>query len=144
MRYTRLENESDEYVAAREQLRLAEIELLEHRERVAVLRRGLPPGATVDDYEFAEGPTLLEDGDEPQTKVRLSELFTGDTGRSWFSRCTARRRPCRVRCARCGSTDSTAWLSTCGRMPTSSWWRPPTCRRCVAMPAIVGGTGCVF
>ncbi len=78
MRYTRLENESDEYVAARERLRLAEIELLEHRERVAVLRRGLPPGATVDDYEFTEGPTLLEDGDEPQTKVRLNELFTGD------------------------------------------------------------------
>jgi predicted dithiol-disulfide oxidoreductase (DUF899 family) len=75
-RQTNLPNESPEYLAKREELRLAEIELLNARERVAALRRGLPKGATIQDYEFIEGPTSLEDGDEPTKNVRLSELFT--------------------------------------------------------------------
>src|SRR5216117_3189506 len=75
-RQTNLPNESPEYLAKREQLRLAEIELLNTRERVAVLRRGLPKGATIQDYEFIEGPTTLADGDAPTKTVRLSELFT--------------------------------------------------------------------
>jgi predicted dithiol-disulfide oxidoreductase (DUF899 family) len=75
-RQTNLPNESPEYLAKREELRLAEIELLNTRERVAALRRGLPKGATIQDYEFLEGPTSLDDGDEPIRKVRLSELFS--------------------------------------------------------------------
>jgi len=75
-RQTNLTNESAEYLAAREELRHAEIELMRQRERVAELRRGLPKGATVQDYEFLEGPTSLEDGDEPVKRVRMSELFT--------------------------------------------------------------------
>ena len=75
-RQTNLTNESAEYLNAREELRLAEIELMRQRERVAELRRGLPAGATVPDYEFLEGPTSLDNGDEPITKVRMSELFT--------------------------------------------------------------------
>jgi predicted dithiol-disulfide oxidoreductase (DUF899 family) len=75
-RQTNLPNESPEYLAKREELRLAEIELLNARERVAALRRGLPKGATIQDYEFIEGPTSLDEGDEPIRKVRLSELFT--------------------------------------------------------------------
>ena len=104
-RQTNLPNESPEYLAKREELRLAEIELLNTRERVAALRRGLPKGATVQDYEFldcnaealpngratapsptadalpdgratAPGPTSLDEGDEPVRKVRLSELFS--------------------------------------------------------------------
>src|SRR5437870_4997183 len=75
-RQTNLPNESPEYLAKREEVRLAEIELLNARERVAALRRGLPKGATIQDYEFLEGPTSLDDGDEPVTKTRLSELFT--------------------------------------------------------------------
>ena len=75
-RQTNLPNESPEYLAKREQVRLAEIELLNARERVAALRRELPAGATIQDYEFIEGPTSLEDGDAPTKKVRLSELFT--------------------------------------------------------------------
>ena len=75
-RQTNLPNESAEYLAAREELRHAEIELMRQRERVAELRRGLPKGATVQDYEFLEGPTSLEDGDEPVKRVRMSELFT--------------------------------------------------------------------
>jgi predicted dithiol-disulfide oxidoreductase (DUF899 family) len=75
-RQTNLPNEPADYLAAREELRLAEIELMRQRERVAELRRQLPKGATVQDYEFLEGPASLDDGDVPVTKVRLSDLFT--------------------------------------------------------------------
>jgi predicted dithiol-disulfide oxidoreductase (DUF899 family) len=76
VRYTRL-TESDTYVRSRDELRLAEIELLQHRERVAEMRRDLPEGAAVDDYVFLEGPKDLDAGDEPVSEVRLSELFSG-------------------------------------------------------------------
>jgi predicted dithiol-disulfide oxidoreductase (DUF899 family) len=75
-RQTNLPNESADYLSKREELRKAEIELLRQRERVAELRRSLPQGAIVLDYEFLEGPASLAGGDEPVTKVRLSELFT--------------------------------------------------------------------
>src|SRR6266567_9415064 len=75
-RQTNLANESAEYLSKREELRQAEIELRNQRERVAELRRALPKGATIQDYEFLEGPASLDDGDEPIRKVRLSELFT--------------------------------------------------------------------
>ena len=75
-RQTNLSNESNEYLVKREELRQAEIEFMRQRERVAELRRQLPKGATLPDYEFLEGPTSLDEGDEPVTRVRLSELFT--------------------------------------------------------------------
>jgi predicted dithiol-disulfide oxidoreductase (DUF899 family) len=75
-RQTNLPDESPEYLAKREDLRLAEIELMKQRERCAELRRALPEGATIRDYEFLEGPASLDEGDEPVRKVRLSELFT--------------------------------------------------------------------
>jgi len=75
-RQTNLANESAEYLTKREEVRRAEIELMRQRERVAELRRALPKGAEVQDYEFLEGPTSLREGDEPVKKVRLSELFT--------------------------------------------------------------------
>src|SRR5688572_7868906 len=104
-RQTNLANESPEYLAKREEVRLAEIELLNARERVAALRRELPEGAVVQDYEFLEcsvealpdgratapdstaevlpdgrttapGAPALDEGDEAVRKVRLSELFT--------------------------------------------------------------------
>src|ERR1044072_5895820 len=75
-RQTNLPNESPEYLAKREELRLAEIELMKQREQCAVLRRGLPKGAAICYYEFLEGPASLDEGDEPVRKVRLSELFT--------------------------------------------------------------------
>ena len=79
LRHTRLQNESEPYIAKREELRLAEIELDRQRERVAELRRGLPKGAVVQDYLFEEGPADLEAGDTPTRTVRLSELFTMNT-----------------------------------------------------------------
>src|SRR6201988_3084636 len=75
-RQTNLPNESAEYLAKRDELRLAEIELMRHRERVAELRRQLPEGATIQDYVFEEGPADLNAGDAPLRTVRLSELFT--------------------------------------------------------------------
>jgi len=77
LQLTRLTNESAEYRARREELRLAEIDLMQRRERVAELRRSLPLGATVQDYAFEEGPVDLNAGDSPTRSVRLSELFTG-------------------------------------------------------------------
>lgn len=75
-RQTNLTNESPDYLRKREELRLAEIELRAQREKVAVLRRRLPPGAIVEDYEFLEGPASLDEGDAPVRTVRLSELFS--------------------------------------------------------------------
>lgn len=57
-RQTNLTNEPAEYLTGREELRQAEIELMRQRERVADLRRRLPKGATVQDYEF-EGRFML-------------------------------------------------------------------------------------
>ena len=76
LRQVRL-NESEEYLAKREALRLAEIESLQARERVAELRRRLPAGPIIEDYAFIEGPAALSAGDGPTRTVRLSELFTG-------------------------------------------------------------------
>jgi predicted dithiol-disulfide oxidoreductase (DUF899 family) len=73
---TRLPSESADYVTKREELRLAEIELMRHQERVAEMRRGLPLGPVVEDYAFEEGPRDLESGDAPITTTRLSELFS--------------------------------------------------------------------
>lgn len=75
-RQTNLTNESDEYLGKHEELRLAEIELMHHREKVAPLRRALPQGAALQDYEFLEGPADLNGTDQPTHTVRLSELFT--------------------------------------------------------------------
>src|SRR3984957_18980912 len=74
---TNLTNESAEYLAKREELRLAEIELMRQRERVAELRRHLPQGTAIPDYSFEEGPRDLSAGDAPPRTVRLSELFNG-------------------------------------------------------------------
>jgi predicted dithiol-disulfide oxidoreductase (DUF899 family) len=77
LRHTRLENEPQDYLQKREELRLAEMEMFRNIERVAALRRELPAGAEVIDYEFLEGPRDLNASDTPVASVRLSELFSG-------------------------------------------------------------------
>ncbi len=67
MAFTRLE-ESDEYRRQREELRVAELDLIDHVERVAALRRQLPKDTPVDDYEFVD----VASGE----RVRLSALFS--------------------------------------------------------------------
>jgi predicted dithiol-disulfide oxidoreductase (DUF899 family) len=71
-----LNNESPEYLGKREELRLAEIELMRQRERVAELRRHLPQGAAIQDYAFEEGPRDLSAGDAPVRTTHLNELFS--------------------------------------------------------------------
>ncbi len=63
----RFPGEDAAYRRARDELLLAELELRRHDERVAALRRALPPGGLAQDYVFEEG----EDG----RAVKLSELF---------------------------------------------------------------------
>src|SRR5262249_42698967 len=75
-RQTNLTNEPPEYLAKREELRFAEIELMRQRERVAELRRQLPQGAAIQDYAFQEGPRDLRSADTPVHTSHLSELFT--------------------------------------------------------------------
>ena len=77
LRQTNLPDESEEYLSKREELRRAEIELRNQRERVAELRRRLPQGPAVEDYVFEEVPLKLEAEDKPLRTVRLSQLFTG-------------------------------------------------------------------
>lgn len=56
---------SGEYLHARAQLRAAELELRGAVERVAQMRRALPAGPIIPDYEFLEG----------KRRLRLSDLF---------------------------------------------------------------------
>jgi predicted dithiol-disulfide oxidoreductase (DUF899 family) len=67
MNLTRLQ-ESDDYRRQREELRGAELDLIDHVERVAALRRMLPADTVVDDYQLVE----VSSGD----RVRLSQLFS--------------------------------------------------------------------
>jgi predicted dithiol-disulfide oxidoreductase (DUF899 family) len=59
---------SDAYITAREKLMDAEGNLREQVERVAEMRRALPPGPNVPDYEFFDG----------DKRVKLSELFSDE------------------------------------------------------------------
>src|ERR1700674_673041 len=67
MDFTRLK-ESDQYRRQREELRGAELDLIDHVERVAALRRKLPTDTVVDDYQLVE----VSSGG----RVRLSQLFS--------------------------------------------------------------------
>ena len=69
LRQTNLPNESEEYLSKREELRRAEIELMNQRERVAELRRRLPKGPAVEDYVFEEVP--VDEADKAVRSVRL-------------------------------------------------------------------------
>jgi len=69
---------SPRYVAARKRLFEAERDLLDRVQRVAVLRRALPPGAALPTYAFVEGPGDFR-RDEPVVATTLAELV-GDRG----------------------------------------------------------------
>jgi predicted dithiol-disulfide oxidoreductase (DUF899 family) len=56
-RQTNLTNESSEYLAKREELRLAEIELMRQRERAAELRRHLPRERSDSGLSVSRGPS---------------------------------------------------------------------------------------
>jgi predicted dithiol-disulfide oxidoreductase (DUF899 family) len=140
-RQTNLTNESPEYLAKREELRLAEIELMRQRERVADLRRSLPQGAPIQDYQFEEGPRDLKAGDAPARSVQLSELFTKPNrslviSHFMFGKKRARLAPC----APPGSTALTASPITSLRISTLQLWPRLISRLCVRMLALAAGT----
>ncbi len=102
-RQTNLSNESAQYLARREELRIAEIELMQHSERVAEMRRTLPEGALLKDYVFLEGPADLGAGDTPVREVRLSDLFTdSDRAVVAYQVMYGKRQRVPVRCVRRG------------------------------------------
>lgn len=70
---------SDEYVWARLDLLEAEMELRDHVERVARLRRGLPEGAAISNYRLTEGPLNLEETDSGRVATLLDLFGEHDT-----------------------------------------------------------------
>ena len=126
-RQTNLTNESPEYLARREELRLAEIELMRRRERVAELRRNLPQGAPIQDYPSKKAPAtsmlamrlcppLASASCSPSPIARWSSITS----------CMARSRPKRVPCVPRGSTVPTALPIISLRILTSPSLRPPS------------------
>jgi predicted dithiol-disulfide oxidoreductase (DUF899 family) len=94
-------NESDEYRQARNALLAEEIELRRHIERVAALRRALPPGGEVpEDYDF-----VGEDG-----AVRFADLFGDKHTLVIYSAMFGpkRERPCPVCTSLLSAWDGTA------------------------------------
>lgn len=67
---------SPEYAAARAELWSAERALVDQIERVAALRRALPPGPVLEEYELEEARYPLSVPDDTGRVVRLAELFT--------------------------------------------------------------------
>ena len=61
------ESSESDWASASVVLRAAELDLMLQRERVAAIRRALPPGPIVDDYQFHD----------TEGSVRLAELSTG-------------------------------------------------------------------
>jgi predicted dithiol-disulfide oxidoreductase (DUF899 family) len=91
-------DDSAEYRAARVALLAEEIELRRHIERVAVMRRALPPGGQARDYAFRN---------EQGKTVQLSDLFGGhDTLVTYFWMYGPQReRPCPMCTAFLGALD---------------------------------------
>jgi len=75
MKFGRFANESPEHHKLRDELHEAELALRDQRERVAELRRRLPPGDPIEDYALREGPSDLSGGDSPILELTLSQAF---------------------------------------------------------------------
>lgn len=56
---------------------------MKQRERVAELRRALPKGAAIQDYVFLEGPTFLDEGDEPVRRDDIKERGIDEWNPIW-------------------------------------------------------------
>lgn len=71
----RYPGESEDYREARDELLRAEVDLIQQIERLAAMRRALPPGGELkEDYIFEQGSPDFRDT-ETVHEVRLSELF---------------------------------------------------------------------
>jgi predicted dithiol-disulfide oxidoreductase (DUF899 family) len=137
-RQTNLTSESSDYLSKREELRLAEIDLMRQRERVAELRRHLPQGAAVQDYQFEEGPRDLNAGDAPLHTARLSELFTKPNRSLIIYHFMYGKRQSKA-CPMC-----TAWLITSLRISISQSSLPLMSPLCALSLARAAGTNCTW
>jgi predicted dithiol-disulfide oxidoreductase (DUF899 family) len=114
-------NDSAEYRDARTALLAEEIELRRHIERVAALRRALPPGGEARDYEF---------NDETGKVVRLADLFGNhDTLVTYFWMYgPERERPCPMCTSFLGSIDIPS-LDISQRVAIAAIGRSPVARQ---------------
>jgi len=112
-RQTNLTNESREYLAKRDELRLAEIALMRQRERVAEMRRHLP------------------------------RLVVQNARWLFIILCSERNRARLARCARRGSTELTGSPITWGKISISRWLLLRIFRLCEHTLVREVGTGCV-
>jgi hypothetical protein len=128
----------------REGLRLAEIELTHQRERVAELRRHLPEGAPIQDYQFEEGPRDLNAGDGLCTPSAAANFSPYPIARS--SSITSCSKKGKLRLARCAPPGSTVLMVSpiiSLRILTSLLSLPPISRLCAPTLASGAGTSCV-
>lgn len=100
-----LTNEFKEYLSKCEDLRLAKIDLMGHRGRVAALCCALPQGEALPYCGFIEGPVTLDVGDDLTNTVKLSELY----------------RPIRLRAYRGGSDSLIVPRQTGSRVSTGNF-----------------------
>jgi hypothetical protein len=140
-----LTSEPSEYLAKREELRLAEIELMRQRERVADLRRHLPQGAPIQNYSFEEGPRELSAGDAPVRTTRLANSSPSPIARSSsITSCMESDRPSLAPCAPPGLMALTALHITSLKisiLQSSPLLISPLCAPTRARAA---GTSCAF
>jgi len=141
-RQTNLTNESSEYLGKREELRLAEIELMRQRERVAELRRHLPQGALlfrIISLKKARAiSTLVTRPCTPFASVNSSPNPIAPS--SSITSCTESGRPRLARCALLGSTAPTACPITSLRISISQWSPPLMSPLCAPTLARAAGT----
>ena len=110
---TRHPNESDEYRAARQKLLVEEIEVRRHAERVAELRRQLPPGGEVpEDYALRR---------RGRPDVRLSQLFGDHDTLAIYSYMFGPQRE-----APCPMCTSHMAASSTRSTTSASGWRSPS------------------
>jgi predicted dithiol-disulfide oxidoreductase (DUF899 family) len=114
-------NETAEYRKARTTLLAEEIELRRHIQRVAALRRALPPGGEAKDYRFR---------DESGKELRLADLFgRHDTLFTYFWMYgPERERPCPMCTSFIGSLDIPA-IDIEQRMAMAIIGRSPVARQ---------------
>jgi len=142
-RQTNLTNESSEYLAKREELRLAEIELMRQRERVAELRRNLPEGVPIKNYQFEEvhvTSALVMRRCAPSASANSSPSPIARS--SSITSCSEKGRLRLAPCAPPGSTVLMVSPIISLRISTSLLSLPPISRLCAPTLASGAGTSC--
>src|ERR1044071_7135277 len=142
-RQTNLTNEPSEYLAKREELRLAEIELMRQRERVADLRRHLPQGAPIQNYSFERAPASSALVMRPYApRVSANSSPSPIARSSSITSCMESDRPNLAPCAPLGLMAPTALHITLLKISISQLSPPLISPLCVPTRARAAGTSC--